>query len=186
MSEQGAKQGGAMRWVLGCGAAALVAGLLVCGCAGWIFWLEEGRDLGEPAEEVARAPLREGSPAGVAFTWDGVGYAFNDVWLELEGEESEAGDFTLEGVGGCAEWRGAEPRQDAIRRSRADDSWYFKRVESAGEGRFKAWVKVGDVYTRASTEPIRCVFTLEATEGKVRKAALVVTRLQRPSDFIAN
>lgn len=186
MSEQGAKQGGAMRWVLGCGAAALVVGLLVCGCGGWLLWLEEGRELGEPAEEVARAPLQEGRPSGISFIWDGVGYAFNDVWVVVEGEESEAGRFVLEGVGGCAEWRGAAPREEAIRRSRDEDSWYFKRVESAGEGRFKAWVKVGDVYTRASVEPIRCVYTLEASEGRVRSASVVVTRLQRPSDFIAN
>lgn len=183
MGDQVARRGGAKRWVLGCGGAALGALLLCCLCTGWLVRMES-RDPDEPGEEVTRTRLEEGEPAEISFTWEGRGKAFNDVWLEVEGEESEAGDFVLEGTGGCSGAQVEGGGQTSIRLKLNRDQEHFQRFEPLGDGRFRVWIRMQELYLTASPEGVRCVFTLEASAARLHAASLVVTQLQRPTDFL--
>ncbi|MEO1271748.1 MAG: hypothetical protein AAFX99_26955, partial [Myxococcota bacterium] len=159
----------------------IVVMISCCGCAGYLLYLEEGIPYGEPtSDEVATAKVKEGKPFKLDFEWDGVNYASHDVWLVVEGKKSD-GEFQIQGSMGCTRWGDIRPRE--FTKSLSD--YGVARVKNKSKGKFSAWIRIYDEYSRSSSTPWSCAGTFKATQGKVSKAKLVVTQRQRPSDFMA-
>ncbi len=163
---------------VGCAALTLMM-VALCGFGGYLAWLEEGRSWNEPGDEVAATAVKPGKPFKFEFVWDGTNYAFNELWLVVDGKEVD-GKFLAAGKIGCA--RSGDPEERDFAKSLTD--YEAARLERDGE-RFSVWLKIGDEYDRASPQPFTCRGVVEAKEGKIKKARIIVTRRQRPSDFLA-
>jgi hypothetical protein len=165
--------------LLALGAASVMSCLCCGGLGSWIAWKEEGHQWGQPGDELQSLPVRPGEPIDLTFTWDGVNYAFHEVWVELDGQDKDG--FQLKGAFDCA--RGGQPADKPI-----DTTHYTfaeARRQQHGDGRFTTWYRVYEEYARASPEPYRCVGAIDADPGSIQRARVVVTRRQRPSDFLA-
>ena len=155
--------------------------LSVCGGIGYLFYLEESVTYGEPTEdEIVKKKVKMEEPFDFDFTWNGVNYAGHDVWLVIEGKR-DGDDFEVEGAVGCSRYGDPSPRTFKL----ALKDYGVARYKKTKKGKFTAWFKVYDEYSRARSTPYTCKGVAKATKGSVSKARVVVTRRQRPSDFLS-
>ncbi len=166
--------------IAGCGGCLLVA-LGLCVLGGYALYLEEGYAYGEPGEEVQSIPIAAGTPFSMIYTWDGMGYAHHDFWLEVTGVADPSGEFALSGQMGCD--RFGEPFMRDVQASLSD--YRVARHTQNPDGTFSAWIAVHDEYDRSTGTPTTCVGTLTPVFGQMTTARLVLTRKQRPSDMMA-
>ena len=165
----GAKKGkGKGCLIAGC-SGCLVLMAAVCGLSGWLFYLEEGRSLSDPGEEVAAAPLVPGQPVALSVLWDGTGYAHHGFWIEAPSELPTG--FRITGEFGCNEY--GELRTRSI-----DANVYYADPDHPN------WLELDSEYFRASPAPVQCAGTL-TTSTPIQGARVVVTRMQRPSDWLS-
>jgi hypothetical protein len=160
---------------MGCGAL-LLAMLGLCGIGGYLAYLEEGVEFGEPGEEIVSAPFMPGGPAAISYTWDGTGYAHHHLWLEITGRTA-GGRFRIQGTSTCE-----YPRDLS---AGLDEPWSARRVEQRPDGTFTAWFNANDAYDHSSPSPRSCSGQFTAAEGEITSGRIVITRIQRPSDWLA-
>ncbi len=161
---------------VGCGCLSLF--LFVLAVGGTLLYFEEGKGLHVPDTEVASVPVQPGSPYSVSFTWDGTGYAFNNVWLVIEDGQKSGGQFEVATTMECD--RGGHEETKTIK----VPSYDVKQVEDKGSS-FSAWIYLGDEYERGSSRKITCSGRVTPTQGTWTKAHIAVTQRQRPADFFA-
>lgn len=164
---------------IGCGCLGMF--LFVAGVGGFILYEEELRGLHVPDTEVATVPVQPGQPFTIEFTWDGTGYAFNNVWLVVEDGKKSGGEFLIKSDVHCREG-GTIDRTKELRLT----SYGVHDVEEKGGDSFSAWFYLEDEYTHGSAYKIRCGGTVTPIKGTWTKAHIGVTQRQRPGDFIAN
>lgn len=162
---------------IGCGCLSIVALFVLIG--GWLLYLEEGVDLSEPGDEVKTVAIQPNVPFTFTFTWDGTNYAFNEVWAVVDGTK-DGRDFRLRGTMGCE--RFGDPK---LRDVSMDLSDYEVANKEDRGNKFSAWFRVHDEYATSSSTPFKCGGMLSADKGTIDKVKIVVTRRQRPSDWIA-
>lgn len=153
----------------GCGGC-LVVMLGICGFGGYLAYLEEGVSYSHPGEEITSVPLVPGQPADLVFTWDGTGYATHRVYVDL-GPGAQVGTMVT-GEFGCMDYGSMS--------SRPVDAEYYLPFGDEPEG----WVRVYDGYDRSSPSAVPCHGTLNISQPVVG-ARLVLTRRQRPSDWLS-
>lgn len=154
---------------LGCGALIALMGLLFVAAIGYIVYLEEGRSLHDPDNEIASYPVTPDSPLMVQVDWPGPGYAFHDFWLEVD----DVTPFTASAEFACT---GREPNTKEL-----SDTDYGV-VHQDG----KMYIRLHDEYMRGRALPLQCGGMIHPEIGELAGARLVVSRTQRPSDFFAN
>lgn len=163
----------------GCGCLSLL--LFVFGTGGFILYQEELRGLHIPDTEVTSVVVEPDKPFKLQFTWDGTGYAFNNIWLVVDEGTTSAGSFSVKGTLACG--RGSKPRPRDITAN--VPGYAGKNFERKGADGFSAWVYLGDEYERSSPRPIECAGVFKSVSGNWTKGRIAVTQRQRPSDWIA-
>jgi hypothetical protein len=163
----------------GCGGCLLVL-LVMCGIGGYGLYLEEGYSYSDIGEEVQSIPIMAGVPFTMTHTWDGMGYAHHDFWLEVTGA-ADMGRFEITGQMGCDKY--GEPYMREVVAG-LDDYRVQRRVDNP-DGTFTAWIAVFDEYDRSSSLPITCSGMLNPSAGTMSTGRLVLTRKQRPSDMFS-
>jgi hypothetical protein len=118
-------------------------------------------------------------PFTVSFTWDGTNYASNDLWLVVDGT-TEGGQFKVKGRAGCT--RSGTP--DLRDFDESLSGYNVSNVERTGSN-FTAWIRIHDEYARGSSTPFKCGGVVLPEKGTIKRAKIVVTQRQRPSDWIA-
>jgi len=160
---------------VGCGCLSLLS--LCCGTGGWLAYADN-RELANPdGARVVEVPLA-GSNYSVPVGFDGHGYEFQQVWLDVHGVAAD-GRFRLQGTLSCG--------TDGYDRPYDLEVGPTTRGYAAGPtpGSFEAVVQLGDDYLR-SGEHHTCTGTVDAGPGTITSATVYVTERQRPSDFFAN
>ncbi|MEM9190320.1 MAG: hypothetical protein AAGF12_14140 [Myxococcota bacterium] len=176
------KKSNTTKWLLGCGGGCLFVLISCCGTGAYFGYLEEGRDMSEPQEEVAEVPWTPGVPTTVSYTWTGNGYAHHDIWLDVTGTEV-TGQFRLEGTATCDSSFGGS-YQDNVN-IEIDEPWSVRRLERQSGGAFTAWFQLRSEYDRSRPTPVTCTIAVHAVEGTATSGRIVVTRMQRPSDWLS-
>jgi hypothetical protein len=161
--------------LLGCGAL-IGLQLFTSGCM--LYYEEEGRGIHVPEPEVASVRALPDKPFAITYRWDGIGYAFNNVWLVVDEGATRGGTFEIRGTVQCSS---GTPRTITTGLSGPD---VHEREDRAGGG-FSAWIYLEDEYRRSSSTPITCSGVLHPQSGLWTSARIVVTQRQRPSDFLA-
>jgi hypothetical protein len=161
----------------GCGCLSLL--LFVFGTGGFILYQEELRGLHVPDTEVTSVVVEPDKPFKVQFTWDGTGYAFNNIWLVVDEGKTSGGSFAVKGKLACG--RGSRP-QDV---NASLPGYAAHDIVRKGGDDFTGWIYLGDEYERSSSRPIECGGVIKPVTGSWTKARIVVTQRQRPSDWIA-
>lgn len=156
-------------------ALAILFALFAAG--GAAFYLEEVRPRHVPRTPVAVVPVVPGQPFVVELSWSGVGYAFTDVWLVVEDAEPGPEDLRLSGTLDCG--RPQPTAFDLVPTSRG-----IHRLER-GPHRVAFWAHLDDEYLRRGAAPVRCTGSLSVVSGRLLRARIAVTQVQRPSDFFA-
>jgi len=164
--------------IIGCGCIAPILFVLIVG--GFILYQEELRGLHVPDTAVASIPVEPDVPFKIQFTWNGTGYAFNNVWLVVDEGTTSGGSFEVSGKLSCS--RGSRPQDIKAKLP----GYAAHNVEQKGGDGFSGWVYLGDEYERSSSRPIECGGVVKPTTGSWTKARIVVTQRQRPSDWIAH
>lgn len=162
---------------IGCGCLSII--LFVLGIGGFILYQEELRGLHVPDTEVASVPVEPDKPFKISFTWNGTGYAFNNVWLVVDEGTTSSGNFIVKGKLACG--RGSRPQDITA----TLPGYAAHNVVQKGGDAFAGWVYLGDEYERSSIRPIECGGVVKAISGTWTKGRIVVTQRQRPSDWIA-
>lgn len=152
--------------------------LVVLAGGGYLYYQEEVVGISVPGPEVASVAVEPGEPFSVEFKWEGTGYAFSNVWLVVDEGTRSAGAFKVGGTLRCGEGGTPSPREIGLTDAGAHD------VHIAGDD-FSAWLYLGDEYRRSSSASIVCSGVLAPLAGGWKRARIVVTQRQRPSDFIA-
>lgn len=163
----------------GCGCLSIL--LFVFGVGGFILYQEELRGLHIPDSEVTSVAVEPDKPFQIQFTWDGTGYAFNNIWLVVDEGTTSSGVFNVKGTIGCG--RSLKPRPRDI--SATLPGYAAKDVVQKGGDAFTGWLYLGDEYERSSPRPITCAGVIKPVSGNWTKGRIVVTQRQRPSDWIA-
>ncbi|MDI1480189.1 hypothetical protein [Polyangium sp. y55x31] len=163
---------------LGAGCFTLV--LFVLSIGGYLLYQEEGRGLHVPDTEVASVVVDPDKPFKIQFTWDGTGYAFNNVWLVVDEGTTSGSNFKVTGSVACSRGSRAQTVDVGL------TGYGAHNVERTGGNGFSAWLYLMDEYERSSSRPIECSGTIAPTAGQWTKARIVVTQRQRPSDWFAN
>jgi hypothetical protein len=159
----------------GCGSLFLI----VAGIGGYLLYQEEGRGLHVPDTEVASVDVEADKPFKVQFTWNGTGYAFNNIWLVVDEGKTSGEAFKVSGTVSCNRGGRAQPVDVGITGYGAHD------VDRKAGGAFSGWLYLIDEYERSSSRPIECGGTIKPVTGSWTKARIVVTQRQRPSDWFA-
>jgi hypothetical protein len=163
--------------VAGCGGCLVVA-LLVCGTGGYLFYLEEGVSYSDPGDVVTEAPYVPGQPFSIPLEWTGTGYAFHRVYIDLgPGAPMES---RVTGTILCG--RASEVALGVswgYTTGTVDETYYYP-IDTDHAG----WVLLVDEYVRSGPEPMNCGGQLEVSPP-VPTARIVITRRQRPSDWIS-
>jgi hypothetical protein len=152
----------------GCGGCLFIV-LCTCICSGYLMYLEEGVSYSHPGDEVTSQPYVPGTPTALEVTFDGTGYAHHRVYLDV-GAAAPSG-LNVTGDFGCSDYGQVRPRP--VRES------YYGNYGDTPSG----WIKIENEYVR-SPGTLRCAGTL-MTDQPVVGARLVVTRRQRPSDWLS-
>lgn len=174
------KGGGPWKMLAVGGCLTLLLGMCCCGAlTGWIGWAEEGHVWGQPGDEIQSKVIQPGEPFTDTFTWDGLNYAFHEVWVEVQGVDQQG--FELQGEFACE--RGSRPKGKPL--DKGGHVFIEARRQQGEGGQFTVWYRLWEDYSRASATPYECWGSLDADPGKINKARLVITRHQRPSDMVA-
>ena len=157
---------------------ALPVFLLVVLGGGFIYYQEEVVGIHIPGPEVTSVVVEPGEPFRVEFKWEGTGYAFNNIWLVVDEGSRSAGAFTANSTLRCDDRGTPNERTIGLADGGAHD------IHVTGDT-FSAWLHLGDEYSRSSSHSIVCSGTVEPVAGGWKRARIVVTQRQRPSDFTA-
>jgi hypothetical protein len=144
---------------------------------GLVLYLEEGVPLHMPGPAVASVAVEPGKPFTIRFKWEGPGRAFNDVWLVVDEGIHSAGEFRVSSTLRCGEHGTPYRRTIGL----ADRGVHDVHVIG---GTVSAWLYLGHKYSMRSIKTIECSGVVEPLAGTWRRARIVVTQHQRPSDFI--
>jgi len=164
------KKGGVlMKGCLGCGALIALGGLALFIGIGALVYLEEGRPLHNPDNEIAAVDVTPGQPFTVQFDRSGTGYAFFDFWLEVPGSGPVSADIVLT----CSEYDSPEKRA-------VSDADYGTEYRDEA-----VLLRVHDEYMRQRAGLVTCAGQVDPMLGELDGARLIVSKTQRPSDFVA-
>jgi hypothetical protein len=133
---------------IGCGCFSLF--LFVASVGGFILYQEELRGLHVPDTEAASVLVEPDKPFKIQFTWDGTGYAFNNIWLVVDEGQTSDGSFTVDGTLSCSRGSRSKDIDAELPGYAAHD------VVQKGGDAFSGWLYLGDEYERASSRPIEC------------------------------
>lgn len=161
--------------MIGCGG--FVAFLVITGAI--MLYLEEGRDLYGPTSEEASVPVSPGVPFAIETKWDGIGFVHHNIFLVVEDGTTAGGSFRVSGAITCQ----SSSTDRKVEASLTDRNVYKR--ETKGASGFSAWLHLESEYTHSSPRPVRCQGTLTPSTGTWTKGRIVITQLQRPSDFFA-
>lgn len=162
----------------GCGCLSLF--LFVASVGGFLLYEEEFRGLHVPDTEVVSVPVEPDKPFAIRFTWDGTGYAFNNIWLVVDDGQMSGGSFQVKGSLRCSRGSRAQDIDAKVPGYAAHD------IVKKGGDAFSGWVYLGDEYERSSSRPIECTGVVKPITGTWTKAHIAVTQRQRPADFFAH
>src|SRR5689334_20345981 len=87
----------ARRWGRALGRGAALLGLVLAGNGCMIYYEEEGRGIHVPEPEAASVPVFADTPFAITFKWDGLNYAFNNLWLVVDDGATSGGAFEVRG-----------------------------------------------------------------------------------------
>lgn len=165
------KKGGGvfMKGCLGCGALMALGGLAFFVGIGALAYLEEGRPLHNPDDEIASVDVTVGEPFTIQFDGSGTGYSFFDFWLEVPG----GGPVSVDVILTCSEYDSPEKRA-------VSDADYGTKFRSGS-----VLLRVHDEYMRHRPGQVTCAGQVDPMLGELDGARLIVSRTQRPSDFVA-
>ena len=162
-------------WILkGClGCAVMMAGffLFFVFGVGALVYLEEGRPLHDHTAEFASTEVVSGTPFMLEYDSDGTGYSHVDLWLVVpdDGPISVAAEVSCD----------TDYREDPELRTMSDVDYGAVR-----EGGF-VYMRLHDNYLRHRSGIVSCAGIIDATDGSMDGARVIVTKMQRPSDFFA-
>jgi len=157
-----------------CGGCALVL-VALCGFGGYLGYLEEGVSYSDPGEEVTSIPVTPGVPFQLSYTFDGTGYATHRLYLEV----TYQGELAIEGEAGCEQY--GQMRMEPIGQYGYIDE---TRYQMNADGSQTKWMRLSDQYDSSSSMPVSCQGTIRPTGGQILSARAVITRRQRPSDWL--
>lgn len=169
----GAKKGGkGLLWV----AVALVF-LLILAAVGGLAFAEFGRSADQARDPIATKRIKAGEPFDIKTAKAEQGGGVETVWLRVNRAKKDNGKFAVEGSIRCR--RGKKKfKKKAIKISSADKGKVFLTSGVNGDYRL----------ARHSFEPgsarLRCSGTLDVAKGSAKKLKVVVTRFQKPTDFL--
>ena len=152
--------------------------LVVLGGGGFLYYQEEVVGIHIPGPEVTSVAVEPGEPFRVEFKWEGTGYAFSNVWLVVDEGTRSGGAFTAVSTLRCDDRGTPNERTIGLADGGAHD------VHVTGDS-FSGWLYLGDDYSRSSSASIVCSGTVKPVAGSWKRARIVVTQRQRPSDFTA-
>ena len=155
-----------------------LSGILFFGSGCMLYYEEEGRGIHVPEPETASIPVWPDTPFAITYRWDGLNYAFNNVWLVVDEGVTGTGAFEIRGKVQCSDGTPREIKTGLL------DGDVHEREDRPG-GRFSAWIYLEDEYRRSSSTPITCSGVLHPISGTWTAARIVVTQRQRPSDLLA-
>jgi hypothetical protein len=154
--------------ILGCVGGCLVVLLGICGAGGYVAYLEEGQDRGDPGDEVMSIPIASGQGFELNVTWSGHGYADHIFWVVTPTALPQGTRIT--GEFACGSYG-----------SRAID----REVHPAAMSR-PEWLSLGSEHSEYMREG-ETVHCRGRVDGPIPPGTrLVVTTFQRPSDYFAN
>lgn len=162
---------------------AVVGGCLVlllgsCCClaaaGGYVAYLDN-RSPYTPGDEISRTPFTAGTPFEVTAAFDGSGYAFVQLWAEVE-LAGAAPEPEIFGEVTCERGATARPRYVIW-----DQNARVFDLERTGD-RVTAKILVDDEYMRGGERPQRCSVGLGVENATLVRGELVVRTYQRPSD----
>ncbi len=159
-----------------CGSCLLVS-VVICGTGGYLFYLEEGVSYTAPGTEVTEIPYVPGQPFAISTEWSGTGYATLRLYVDLGA--SAPLETRVSGTAACGTASDLAMGGIGAYDSTVDETYYYP-IDSSHAG----WVEVDDQYLRYGAEPVQCTGLL-AVSPPVPTARLVLTRRQRPSDWLA-
>ncbi len=160
-------------------------GLVVLSCCcfsaigGYVVYLNE-RSPYTPGDEISRVPLQMDSPQQVTAEFSGDGYAFVQIWADIDAQQTGT-DLIMSGNVSCGE--GSFPREVDI--MVWGEHAAVADYERAGD-HVTAKVMVHDEYMRAGESARTCTVTLHAEGGVISSGSLVVRTYQRPADRFSN
>lgn len=155
---------------VGC-SGCLIVFLALSGVAGYLYYLEEGRSLSDPQEEVASMTITSDTTFELKYQLEGTGYSHLSLWLVADGSD-DRGAFVVRGDVTC----------DGTKKS-VEEHFAWAKRSAQDEGEVSGWFHVSDSYVHSGTELV-CTGKLKAAPGKLRTGRLVLTRMQRPSDWL--
>ncbi len=167
--------------VAGCAVLSLLSCCCFSGLGGYVAYLDN-RSTYTPGDEVSRGPLAMDAPQNVTVSFDGSGFAFAQIWAEIEGEQAGT-DVMMTGDVTCAQTGMALP--ESVDVMVWDQNMRVANYQHAGS-HVVASVMVHDEYMRSGAPPRSCVVTLHVTGATITRSELVLRTYQRPSDRFAN
>ncbi len=163
----------------GCLGAVVLSCCCFTGIGGYVGYLEN-RGLYTLGDEVSTVPFQLGVPQQVTAVGPGSGYAFAQIWAEIDAQQVMGGDMIMTGQVSC-------------RSGFADDVDIMVWEQNARVTDFTrsgdhvtAKVMVHDEYMRSGEAPQPCTVNLQLRGATLTSGNLVVRTYQRPSDRFAN